>query len=113
MQDILVLLFTNVSASEMSERINRETDYNIVASTFHKLGLNIITKVNGAVPKITQLPMDMKKFVREQLQLNMRSDVYLNLLSFYLLYNRVAAKAEFEFKMQAEYEDYIKMNHQQ
>ena len=60
-EDILVLSFTNASASEMSQRINEETGCNIDASTFHKLGLNIITKVNGVVPKITQL--NLHKFL--------------------------------------------------
>ena len=106
--DILVLSFTNASASEMSERINREIGCNIEAYTFHKLGLNIITKVNGIVPKITQL--NMRKFIKEQLLLNMQSDAYLNLLSSYLLYNRVISKSEFEFKTQIEYDEYLKLN---
>lgn len=108
LEDILVLSFTNASASEMSQRINQETGCNIDASTFHKLGLNIITKVNGIVPKITQL--NLRKFVKEQLLLNMQSDAYLNLLSSYLLYNRVVSKSEFEFKTQSEYEEYLRLN---
>ncbi len=107
-EDILVLSFTNASASEMSQRINQETGCNIDASTFHKLGLNIITKVNGVVPKITQL--NLRKFVKEQLLLNMQSDAYLNLLSSYLLYNRVVSKSEFEFKTQKEYKEYLRLN---
>ena len=107
-EDILVLSFTNASASEMSKRINQETSCNIDASTFHKLGLNIIAKVNGIMPKITQL--NLRKFVKEQLLLNMQSDAYLNLLSSYLLYNRVISKSEFEFKTQAEYEEYLRLN---
>ena len=107
-EEILVLSFTNASASEMSERINRETGYNIDASTFHKLGLNIITKESGIVPKITQL--NLRKFIKEQLLINMHSDEYLNLLSSYLLYNRVVSKTEFEFKTQVEYEEYLKLN---
>lgn len=107
-EDILVLSFTNASASEMSQRINQETGCNIDASTFHKLGLNIITKVNGIVPKITQL--NLRKFVKEQLLLNMQSDAYLNLLSSYLLYNRVVSKSEFDFKTQAEYDEYLQLN---
>lgn len=95
-EDILVLSFTNASASEMSQRINQETGCNIDASTFHKLGLNIITKVNGIVPKITQL--NLRKFVKEQLLLNMQSDAYLNLLSSYLLYNRVVSKSSLNLK---------------
>lgn len=107
-EDILVLSFTNASASEMSQRINQETGCNIDASTFHKLGLNIITKVDGIVPKITQLKL--RKFVKEQLLLNMESDAYLNLLSSYLLYNRVVSKSEFDFKTQAEYDEYLQLN---
>ncbi len=107
-QDILVLSFTNASATEMSERIAKETGHNIAASTFHKLGLNIISKVNGVMPKITQI--NLRKFVKEQLVLNMQSDSYLNLLSSYLLYNRVVAKSEFEFKSQNEYDEYLKLN---
>jgi len=107
-QDILVLSFTNLSAAEMKERICAETGYNIAASTFHKLGLNIITQVDGVVPKITQL--NLRKFVKEQLLLHMRSDAYLNQLSLYLFFNRVVAKSEFDFHSQAEYDEYLKLN---
>lgn len=107
-QEILVLSFTNASANEMCQRINKETGCNIDASTFHKLGLNIITKVNGITPKITQL--NLRKFVKEQLLINMKSDFYLNLLNSYLLYNRIAAKSEFDFKTQSEYEEYLQLN---
>lgn len=106
--DILVLSFTNASAAEMNERIVSETGQNIDACTFHKLGLNIISKVNGIIPKITNI--NLQKFVKEQFMLNMQSDAYLNLLNSYLLYNRVAAKSEFEFKTQNEYDEYLKSN---
>jgi len=107
-EDILVLSFTNASATEMSERIASETGHNIAASTFHKLGLNIISQVEGVVPKITQI--GMRKFIKEQLMLNMQSDKYLHLLNSYLLYNRVAAKSEFDFASQSEYEEYLALN---
>lgn len=107
-QDILVLSFTNASAAEMSERIVKETGCDIAASTFHKLGLNIISKVDGITPRITQI--SLRKFVKEQLMLNLQSDAYLSLLCSYLLYNRVVAKSEFEFKSQKEYDEYLKLN---
>lgn len=62
-EDILVLSFTNASASEMNSRIAQETGYNIDAMTFHKLGLSIIAKADNIVPKITQL--NMRKFIQE------------------------------------------------
>ncbi len=107
-EEILVLSFTNASATEMCERIQKETGFNIAASTFHKLGLGIIKEVEGIVPKITQL--NLKKYISEQLQFNMKNQAYLNILSNYLLYNRVVSKSEFEFKTKTEYEEYLKLN---
>lgn len=107
-QDILVLSFTNASASEMDERIFAETGYRIEATTFHKLGLNIISKVNGTIPKITQV--NLRKFIKDQIAMNMQSETYLNLLNSYLLYNRIVAKSEFEFDSQEEYDEYLRLN---
>ena len=107
-EDILVLSFTNASASEMSTRIAKETGCPIAASTFHKLGLNIIAKVDGVMPRITQI--NMRKFIKEQIKSNMKDDSYLRLLLDYCLYDRVVAKSEFEFKTQAEYEEYLRLN---
>ena len=59
--EILVLSYTSASAKEMKERINIETGETIDACTFHKLGLNIITKANGLYPKITK--MELRKRV--------------------------------------------------
>ena len=69
--DILVLSFTNASATEMSERINAESGYPIEASTFHKLGLNIIKEAEGKVPKISSL--QMRKFVKENVEKLMKN----------------------------------------
>ena len=55
----------------MKERITKETGFNIEASTFHKLGLNIITKVDGVIPIITKI--DLYKFISEQLSLNIKN----------------------------------------
>ncbi len=107
-EDILVLSFTNASAAEMDERIRRETGCEIATSTFHKLGLNIIKEVNGVMPKITHLPL--RNFVKEKIQINIKNEEYLRLLSSYLLYNRVVAKSEFDFSTEKEYEEYLKLN---
>lgn len=107
-EDILVLSFTNASATEMSQRINAETGCDIAASTFHKLGLNIIKKSSGIAPKITQI--ELRKFIKEQLSVLMKSNEYLFLLGLYLLYNRVVARSEFEFKTRTEYNEYLRLN---
>ncbi len=107
-EDILVLSFTNASAAEMKQRIHTETREQIEASTFHKLGLNIITKVKGVPPKITRL--NLRRFIQTQLREHMRSDAYLQVLCRYFLTDKVKARSEFEFSSKAEYDAYLKDN---
>jgi len=107
-EEILVLSFTNASASEMNERIAKEAGCVIDAMTFHKLGLNIINKVNHIMPKITTI--DMRKFVKEQIIKNMESKHYLELLNSYLLYDTVVSKSEFDFNTLEEYEQHLQFN---
>lgn len=107
-EDILVLSFTNASAAEMSHRIVQETGCHIDAFTFHKLGMNIITQVEGIVPKI--FPQNMHKFITEQLRLQMQSERYLMLLSSYLLNHRILVRSEFDFQNMEEYHEYLQLN---
>ena len=107
-EDILVLSFTNASAAEMSHRIDQETGCHIDAFTFHKLGMNIITQVEGIVPKIFQ--QNMRKFITEQLRLQMQSERYLMVLSSYLLNHRILARSEFDFQNMEEYQEYLQLN---
>ena len=107
-EDILVLSFTNASASEMNERIAKETGCKIVASTFHKLGLSIITKVDGIKPNITQI--NLKSFLKDQCFALMKNKEYLQNLSNYLLYYKIPYKSEFDFKSMREYKEYLKLN---
>ena len=107
-KDILVLSFTNASASEMRDRINKETGLEIAASTFHKLGLNIISAVEGITPKITQI--QLQKFAQAQLAENMKNPQYLNLLCRYYLFNHKYNRSEFDFQNSVEYEEYLRTN---
>ncbi|MCC8196477.1 MAG: UvrD-helicase domain-containing protein [Ruminococcus sp.] len=106
--EILVLSFTNASASEMNERIKAETGVEVAASTFHKFGLDILRSSDGVVPKITKL--QMKKFIREQIAENMKSSEYLKLLCEYFIDGIVIQKSEFAFETRQEYDDYLKLN---
>lgn len=107
-EDILVLSFTNASATEMNQRIQSETGERIDASTFHKLGMNILSKVDGVKPRISKI--DMRAFVKEQLERLVRSGAYLGRLSMYLLNSRVEVRSEFSFHTQEEYDKYLKEN---
>lgn len=106
--DILVLSFTNASASEMRERIQKEVGYDIEASTFHKLGLNIIKSCEGVVPKITKI--QLRSYIKTQLEQLLTSPQYLQLFTTYLLYHSVAAKSEFDFNTESEYYAYLESN---
>lgn len=107
-QDILVLSFTNASASEMAERIHKETNATIQAVTFHKLGLNIISEVNQVMPKITTL--NLANFIKSLLTLFSRDASFLSKLISLFLYNMDKEKSEFDFTMESEYEEFLQTN---
>jgi len=106
--EILVLSFTKASATEMRERIIKETKQSIDAQTFHKLGLEIIKNVEGIVPNRTQI--ELSSFIKKRLPTLMGQTDYLEKLSRYLLFYGVVAKSEFEFASQKEYDEYLKCN---
>lgn len=45
--EILLLSFTKKSASELQEKLNNNSPFEISASTFHKLGYDILTRTTG------------------------------------------------------------------
>lgn len=107
-EDILVLSFTNASAKEMSIRINKETNANITAATFHKLGLGIITKVNGKTPIISRI--NLAEFSRNKLMELIKDKKYLELICSYFLDNHKYDKTEHDFETKAEYDEYLRLN---
>lgn len=52
-RDILLLSFTKKSAKEMTDRIQGKLGIQVEASTFHKLGLDIIKLADGARPEVS------------------------------------------------------------
>ncbi len=107
-RDILALSFTNASAAEMSERIEMELGMPISASTFHKLGLDIICHVEGKKPKISKV--NLRSFIKGQITTLMNQEKYLRLLTKYMLYSHIMSKTEFDFKTQDEYDEYLNVN---
>ena len=53
-EDILLISFTAKSAEEMFERISKKLDINVDVKTFHKLGLNIISKGREYRPDVAE-----------------------------------------------------------
>lgn len=106
--EILVLSFTNASASEMKERLDKETGVTIEASTFHKLGMNIISDVNDIKPKISQI--NQHQFIKQQLESLMQDRDYLRVLNAYLIRRQFMIRSEFDFKTLQEYQEHMKKN---
>lgn len=52
-QDILLVSFTKKSAQEMTDRIQNKLGINVEATTFHKLGLDIIKNADGFRPDVS------------------------------------------------------------
>lgn len=51
--DILLISFTRKSAQEMTDRIQKKLGINAEATTFHKLGLDIIKNADGYRPEVS------------------------------------------------------------
>ncbi len=106
--EILVLSFTNASATEMKDRLNKETGIPIEASTFHKLGINIISEVNDLKPKISKL--NQQSFIKQQLEVLIQNNEYLRILNAYLMHRNFMIRSEFDFKTLQEYQEHLKKN---
>ncbi|MGF7058627.1 UvrD-helicase domain-containing protein [Brassicibacter mesophilus] len=105
-EELLVLSFTNASASEMRERILKETGKDIDVMTFHKLGLEIISAVEGKKPSLTDI--EMEDFIKEKFNTLTKDSRYNNLLNKYFLSYMKPYKNKFEFKTEGDYIDYLR-----
>lgn len=54
-EDILLIAFTHKSAEEMTDRISGKLGIPVSATTFHKLGLDLIREAEGKRPDVYQL----------------------------------------------------------
>lgn len=84
-EEILLLSFTNASVDELKDRILKETNQFIHISTFHKLGLDILAKIEGKRPNITHL--DLNVFLGEVLKELCQKSNYFTWISDYLSFD--------------------------
>jgi len=114
-ENILLLAYGRKAANEMDERIKQKlgTD-KISASTFHKLGLSIIAKVEGAKPNISLFAEDEKaksKWVQACFeQLITTHDQYRHLVLEYFSQYYYVEKSHFEFESLGDYYQYLTDN---
>lgn len=107
-EEILVLSFTNASAAEMSQRIRTETGKPIDAMTFHKLGMEIITAVDRAKPRVVEIQLRM--LIHEKIQERIQDPAYLKDLNTFFTIDPSKARSEYDFRNLQEYEAYLQAN---
>ena len=92
-EDILLIAFTKKSAEEMTERINGKLGIPIEATTFHKLGLSVITAADGKCPEVQDKLID---FVRNYFENEIVShkDLVKQLVEFFAYYLHIPADME-------------------
>ena len=114
-KDILMLAFANKASQEMQDRMKERIDRDDVGiSTFHKLGKEIISHVEGGQPGISEyaedsessssiFKQDVSKWINELLEKDNYKDKVIRYFEDYLF----VEKSPFDFKSQGEYYSYV------
>jgi len=94
-EKILLIAFTRKSAEEMTERIGNRLGLPVKATTFHKLGLDIITEAEQRRPDVVD---SLAEFVVEYFEKNLMDDMEAveRLLMFFAHYLHIPADLEKE-----------------
>ncbi|MGI3004447.1 UvrD-helicase domain-containing protein [Shewanella algae] len=109
--DILLLAYGRKAADEMDERIKEKlgTD-DIKTSTFHSLGLRIISEVEGASPSLSPWAEDEKskdRWVQSTLETLIENEAYRKQLFEYFSQYYYVEKSPFDFESKGEYFQYL------
>ena len=89
-EDILLIAFTRKSAEEMTDRIAHKLQLPVQATTFHKLGLDIITAAREKRPDVLD---DLTDFVRNYFEERVVNDpkAVKNLIEYFAYYLKIPA----------------------
>lgn len=115
-KDILMLAFGNRAAAEMQERLDERLvgdQQGVMATTFHKLGKEIIAQVEGAQPSISAIAEDDKKLqsaVNLWFEARVEDKYYRKVLLRYFDNYLYPSVNPFDFKTEGEYFEYIRDN---
>lgn len=103
-EEILLISFTNKSATTLAERIDIE---GIEAKTFHKFGKDVIVETEGIQPSIFD-EVQFKSLLTKYFTELIRNASYLQMVTEYFTSFLKPAKSQFEFENQGDYIQYIK-----
>ncbi len=112
--DLLLLAFGNKAAKELQERLdNRLGQVGVLASTFHSLGLKIISAVERAKPSLSPLAEDPRRLAQQVTQWFehfMTIPQYKSRMLSYFEYYLYPVANSLDFETEGEYFEYIKSN---
>lgn len=114
--ELLMLAFARKAAEEMQERQDKRLRPWLKAGTptiktFHAIGLEIISRVDGRRPAISALAVDSHTFARfidEQLTEQLKSAVYKSKVVRFFTSYLYPYRNPFDFKSMQEYNDYVR-----
>lgn len=113
-EQILMLAYARKAAQEMEARIQSKLGIqNLAVKTFHGLGLDIISQVEGVRPAIDKMAEDdtlRATFVDSQIQSLLDDERYRSRLLTYFLRFAYPYKSQFNFKSLGAYHAYILEN---
>jgi DNA helicase-4 len=113
-EQILMLAYARKAAEEMDGRIQDKLGIqDLTVKTFHSLGKQIITQVEGMVPLIDKMVEDTPlraRFVDDQIQRLLQDEQYKSrLLTFFIRFAH-PYQSQYDFKSLGEYNAYILEN---
>ncbi|HPH04088.1 MAG TPA: UvrD-helicase domain-containing protein, partial [Spirochaetota bacterium] len=110
---ILLLAYNANAARQMSDRIRERLGVDVTASTFHSLGLSIITKVEGRKPSVSVLSDDelkLRQWIQDCIGSLVEDEKHRLLVLEYFQEFFAPYKNPFDFKELGEYYQYVKTN---
>ena len=112
--EILLVAFNKSAADEITERIRKRIRANVRSTTFHALGLGIISEVDKKKPSLAKTA-ENDRSLKQKIQ-DILSDLLLedksaiNLVTMYFQSYFAPYKSAFDFKELGDYYKYVKDN---
>jgi DNA helicase-4 len=108
--EILLLSYGRGAKDEMLERTQKRFSVSTEVSTFHGLGLKIISEVQGAKPRVSKLSSDqaaLQKWIEEIIEKGKQNREFLSSINSFFI-NLTEYKTLWDFKTKGEYYEYFR-----
>lgn len=112
-EEILAIAFTTKSASELAERLRERLGVEMRVSTFHKLGLDTLSRLEKAKPSLAPFadaPEQKAKFIDGMLAALKDDARFVERLLRFCVYYNVEPKQSWDFKTMSEYKSWLRDN---